>query len=153
MSVRALRALRAASPSPDRYWKPVSQVWSQHPKCHPESSTGSQQEHTALQEANGSTREGSAPACCGCAAQGQSGGADSCTGAEITMDLESAQSWCHMLQDLHMTTSKSRLLLFTVPHSWLSLPDKTCTQPELADAQHWLTVCVQIWPVHSSWGT
>lgn len=92
----------------------------------------------------------SALACCGCAAQGQGRGADSCTGAEITMDLEPAQSWCHTLQDLHVMPSKPRLLLLlTVPHSWLSFPNKTCTQPELADAQHWFAVCVQIRPAHA----
>lgn len=50
-------ARRAASPPSDRYWKPVSQVWSWHPECH-SSSIGSQQEHPDLQEANGSAREG-----------------------------------------------------------------------------------------------
>lgn len=53
---------------------------------------------------------------------------------------------CHTLQALHMISSKPRLLLFTVPHSWLlSLPNKMCTQPMLADAQHCFAICAQIW--------
>lgn len=97
---------------------------------------------------------GSTPASCWCAAQRQGGGADSCTWAEITTNLESAQCQCHTLQAVHMMSLKpTRLLLFTVPHSWLlSIPDKTCTQPKLADAQHWFAICMQIWPVRATAG-
>lgn len=77
--VSTLRTLRAASLPSNLYWKPVLQIWSWHPECHPESSRGSQQEYTALHQANGSAREGSAPAPCRCAAHRQDGSADSCT--------------------------------------------------------------------------
>lgn len=74
-----IRVLRTASPSSDLHWKPVPQVWLWHPECHSESSRGSQQEHTALHQANGSARERSAPAPCRCAPHRQGEGADSCT--------------------------------------------------------------------------